>query len=122
MVFTLLISLAATTVTGIALLAVQENAGPLSPWLGQGASLEKNSPESARFTGQAYASDDDEERNGEEGERSRDEKGDALKEIHEFLSNLTLFLVIIHIGGVVLASFVHRENLARAMITGRKRP
>ncbi|WP_020405469.1 cytochrome b/b6 domain-containing protein [Hahella ganghwensis] len=45
---------------------------------------------------------------------------DPLEEIHEFFANATLILVLFHVGGVILASFQHKENLIASMIHGRK--
>jgi cytochrome b len=46
---------------------------------------------------------------------------ETLEETHEISANFTVFLVIVHVIGVTWESLLHRENLVRAMIDGRKR-
>lgn len=97
MVFLLLIGLAATVLTGLSVLATEKHEGPL-------ASLLASSSERALASKESESGDD------------------LLEEIHETLANALLGLVVLHLLGVVVASVSHRENLIRAMVTGRKRP
>jgi len=43
-----------------------------------------------------------------------------VEDLHEALADALLVLVALHVAGVVLTSVRQRENLPRAMITGRK--
>lgn len=108
MTIALLLSLLATTVSGLALYAVEENAGPLA-----GLVSGTDQPV-AQTAGRHEPATGHDNEGGDAGE-------ELLEEVHEFFSNFTLFLVFLHIGGVVVSSLVHKENLPRAMITGRKR-
>jgi cytochrome b len=101
MIIALLVSLAATVATGV--IAYGElGKGPLAV---NGAGIVK----------QAFAEEDEVPKAGAKAEES------MIGELHDSLANITLALIILHVLGVGLASFVHRENLLAAMITGRKR-
>lgn len=105
MVIALLVFLAATVVTGLIRYAEDEHAGPLAPLYAQTSSIAGL---------QTF--------DGEENEGEQRGGESAVGEAHEVIANITLGLVVFHVLGVLLASFVHHENLAKAMITGRKRP
>lgn len=67
----------------------------------------------------AYADEEPEGIEPGEANESGDREG-VWEEIHEVAANLTLALVFLHILGVLVISLLQRENLVRAMITGRK--
>jgi len=45
-----------------------------------------------------------------------------VERVHTWSSNLVLTLAIVHVLGVLLVCVLQKENLVRAMITGKKRP
>ena len=49
-----------------------------------------------------------------------DQSSYVFRHVHEFLVNTGLVLVLLHLLGVLFGSIQHRENLVRAMITGKK--
>lgn len=95
MIAALLISLAGTGITG---------------WM----MVEPAGVANLSIVGPAYAE-------SEGGDSQRSGAMGVVKDLHGALANLVMLLVVLHIAGVVVASRRHRENLARAMVTGSKR-
>ncbi len=50
----------------------------------------------------------------------QDMGGHFMEELHEGASNGMMAIVVIHIAGVIVSSWLHHENLVLAMITGWK--
>lgn len=103
MIVALLVTLLATCWTGLEAEAV-EGRGPL-----------------ARAPGVVTIAAAHEDR-ARHGGRQRSGKDKFWGEAHEVLAHLALALVLVHIGGVLVGSALHRENLIKAMITGVKEP
>lgn len=116
MAIALLLGLAATVWSGLELYAAEENSGPLAAISSEATPLMEQSPPLLM-----RVSDDEGYERGGVSRGDEDGAGEFWEDLHELLANLMFALVVLHIGGVVLASVVHRENLARAMVTGRKR-
>ena len=47
--------------------------------------------------------------------------GDLMGEAHEAISSLALAVVVIHIAAAIIMSVLQKENLVKAMVTGKKR-
>jgi cytochrome b len=101
----MVIALLACLVLTVTTYAQDEGAGPLAPFY---------TPATDSQSIGNSESDESQRLHRRRGER-------VFKEFHELIANITLALIIFHVLGVVLASFVHHENLVRSMITGRKR-
>ncbi len=46
--------------------------------------------------------------------------GGFMEELHEAVANTLLLVVLVHVAGVALTSWLHQTNLVRAMVTGYK--
>lgn len=114
MILALLASLLLTSISGLQVYGL-EGYGPLAD---------------SRFTtgliatAQADEDDDDNDRQHSAGQREHASGNEAdeemWEEVHEFFANLTVLLIFVHIAGVVVTGRLHRENLVKAMLTGRK--
>ncbi|WP_417806347.1 cytochrome b/b6 domain-containing protein [Thioclava sp.] len=117
MVFGLLIALLITVLSGMSVYAQDENKGPLAPLFASSGDMLSG----ISFVAPASA-DVGEESDDDGGMRGEGAQNELFKDLHEVAADLTLILALLHIGGVFLASVVHKENLVRSMVTGRKRP
>lgn len=115
MIVALLISLTTVTVSGLKLYAEEEGLGPLA----KGAVK-------VTLINNAYAEEEDDDKKAEDIKSGEDieneEEGEEFwEEIHEASTNFTLFLIFLHITGVLVSSRLDKENLIKAMFTGKKK-
>lgn len=123
MVILMLICLSVVSYTGLKVYAIEEGSGPLAATTLETSLVhishadDDNHEEYEKHKGRgSYEVDDDEDRHS----GNEHESEEFWEELHEASSNFMLFLILLHITGVIISSRLHRENLVKAMITGRK--
>ncbi|MFO1436373.1 MAG: cytochrome b/b6 domain-containing protein [Gammaproteobacteria bacterium] len=117
MIFVLLFMLLATTISGLLVYGEDQHAGPMKSFF----AAESSAKTATESIGAEATERDEDEANENKSAGKGDEEEEFLEELHDSLADITLFLVAIHVLGVIIESLVHKENLARAMVTGRKR-
>ena len=111
MVIALLVSITGTVFSGLMIYAIEDDAGPLADWVAD-SSVAAGVP---ILISSAFADDDSKDEHVDEA------REEFWEETHEILANMALFLVGLHIAGVLFSSYAHKENLVKSMVTGRKR-
>ncbi len=110
MVIAMLLSLFVVTVSGLKVYAIEEGLGPLA-----------GEPPALTVISVAYADDDDAGHRKNENGHGEDEAAEEFwEELHEVSSNFMLFLIFLHIAAVIISGRLHKENLVKAMFTGKK--
>ena len=110
MVIVMLLSLLVTAFTGLKTLG-SEGKGPLT---NAGISI-------LRFAHADEDEDDDDDRTYKASHHQKNHKEEFWEEIHESMTSFMIFLIITHLVGVIVSSWIHKENLILAMINGRKK-
>jgi cytochrome b len=113
MAIVLWLALLAIVWTGLEVYAIEEGRGPLAA---VGAEAVPAHADLLVLVNEDDDNDDDKERDKEGRKAAK-----LWEKFHESISDVVLLLVVVHVGAVGLASLVHRENLVRSMLTGRKR-
>lgn len=139
MVIALLASLCVTVYSGLALYAVEENAGPFATIYGASAHQSTSIANAQLSIVSNAVAEEDEAKEAAENQApsknadnssvtSNTEKNEMVNEqdeefwegLHEFFANFTLLLVAVHICGVLISSHLEKANLIKSMFTGRK--
>ncbi len=105
MIMVMLVTLFVVSLSGLEVYAIEEGLGPFAGDVPELAIIK-----TARADNDEYENEDEEEFWEE-----------FWEEIHEISSNFMLILIALHVTGVFVSGRLHNENLAKAMLTGKKK-
>lgn len=121
MILALLFSLSVTTGSGLMLYALEDNKGPLSPFIAQTETSQQAIPETRPLQLASFGEDDDDDDHERGGHNEESALEEAMESLHKAFTYLTLGLAGLHVMGVFISSSAQKENLVAAMISGRKK-